>query len=369
MGKIKVLQFPFSSNSGVTTYATKNWEYIDKNKFDFDFVVVRKHFNLAWEEKIIQSGAGIKELFYSAQQQEELYAEHLRRLLSAHYDVVHLHTSFWKRLTIEQIAIERDIPKIIVHAHNTGLEVSGSYDQAAYDRHCEIKKKINKNLATNFCACSKAAADWLFGENIPEERIQILKNAIEVEEYIYNKDIRDKYRCDLNLDGCFVIGCVGRLSYQKNQEFLLTVIHDIADKVKNVRLLLVGEGPLENELKSQVQRLGIENQVIFLGQRNDVPELLQSMDVFCLPSRFEGLGIVLVEAQASGLICFGSECVVDEVCVTDNLTRLPLDAAVWSEAIASVSSGYQRENMYDQITDAGYNLKFQIKNVEKLYAD
>lgn len=369
MGKIKVLQFPFSSNNGVTAYATNNWRYIDKSKFHFDFVVVRNHFNPVWEKKMLQSNAGIKELFYSAEQQPGLYAKRLREIFSEGYDVVHLHTSFWKRLTVEEIAVECKIPKIILHSHNTGVDSASDRNQAIYNRHCEIRRQFDLSYATDFCACSRAAAEWLFGEQVPKNRIQIMKNAIEVEKYIHDKEVRDQYRRNLGLDGSFVIGCVGRFSYQKNQEFLLSVFRAVTQRVPDAYLLLVGEGPMEAELKEQAQRLGIGNRVIFMGQRNDVPQLLQAMDVFCLPSRFEGLGIVLVEAQAAGLICFTSENIVNEVCITDHLIKLPFDPQLWSNAIASVSWGYQRKNMYGPITDAGYNLKFQIKNVEKLYGD
>lgn len=368
MSKIRVLQFPFSQNNGVTAYATKNWEHIDRNRFQFDFVVVRKSFDKAWEEQLIRSGAGIKTLFYSAQTEPVRYEETLRSILREGYDVVHLHTSSWKRLLVEQLAVEYGIPKIIVHSHNTGLDSGKGRDPVAYNRHLKLRRQFTPNLATDFCACSNEAADWLFGEQIPRDRIQILKNAIEVERYVFNKNVRNQYRGEMNLNDCFVIGCVGRFTYQKNHEFLIETFQKTAQRIRNARLLLVGEGPLENNIKEQVQKLGLEHQVIFTGQRNDVPQLLQAMDVFCLPSRYEGLGIVLVEAQASGLMCLTSECIVDEVYITDNLIRLPFVPSLWSEAIVGISKGYRRKNMYKEITDAGYNLEIQIKKVEALYS-
>ena len=369
MRKIRILQFPFSTNNGVTAYATNNWRYLDKSKFECDFAVVRKSFDPAWEAMIVKSGGGIKKLLYEPDRDEEDYAKKLHDLIADHYDVVHLHTSFWKRLTVEQLAVECNIPKIIVHSHNTGIDGHSFNSQVAYDRHCELRQQFNMNLATDFCACSNAGADWLFGERIPKERIQILKNAIEVEQYIYNRDIRDKYRREMNLDSCFVIGCIGRFSYQKNHEFLIEVFQKVARKVPNARLLLLGKGPLEAHIKEQVRRLDLEKQVIFAGQRSDASQLLQAMDVFCLPSRFEGFPLVLVEAQTSGLMCLTSDQIDDEVCITKNLIQLPLNMKLWSDVVVNVAGGYKRENMRKAVTEAGYDIKRQIKFVEKLYLE
>mgnify|MGYP001039048715 FL=1 len=368
MDKIRVLQFPFHCNSGVQAYATNNWKHIDKSRFSFDFAVVRKTFNPSWEESLVRSGAGIKKIFCSADKEPDLYKEQIRNMLRGNYDVVHLHTSFWKRLTIEEIAVECKIPKIIIHSHNSGLDIADDAERAATEkRHYIFRDQISPALGTDFCACSQLAADWLFGPQISRSQIKILKNAIDVSKFTFNPKIRDEYREKMGLQNCFVIGHAGRFAYQKNHKFLLEVFQKVAAEIENARLLLIGEGPLAEEIKELAVRLKIDNKVIFAGQRNDMAQLFMAMDVFCLPSRFEGLGIVMIEAQAAGLPCIASDSVPSEACISQKSVSLPLNFEKWIQQIVCFSKGYQRENMYATVTSAGYNIDVQIKQIEELY--
>lgn len=368
MDKIRVLQFPFSANNGVSTYATNNWRHIDKSRFLFDFAVVRKSFNPVWEENLVRSGAGIKKIFCSADKEPNLYREQVHNMLYGNYDVVHLHTSFWKRLTIEEIAVECKIPKIIIHSHNSGVDIIDEAERTAVEQlHYKLRDQISPAFGTHFCACSKAAAEWLFGPQIPQSQIKILKNAIDVNKFLFNQQIRDEYRKKLGLENCFVIGHVGRFVYQKNHKFLLEVFQKVSTEMTNARLLLVGNGPLAEETKELAVRLKIDDKVIFAGVRDDIAQLLMAMDAFCLPSIFEGLGIVLIEALSAGLKCLASISVPHETCICENIVRLPITPEVWIERLLDLSTGYPRANMYEEITKAGYNIKVEIKNVEKLY--
>lgn len=367
MSKVRVLQFPIAnSNGGITHYAVGNWSFMDKDKFSCDFATMSKH--LDFEKSIIDSGAGVKYISCYAEDNADRFASEIEKLLRNNYDVVHLHTSFWKSFLVEEIAIRCGIPEIIVHAHSTRIDISDDEKRKQAEEIHEMRKKqFNISLATDFCACSNLAGDWLFGDQIPRDRIKIMKNAVNIEKFIFNKKVREKYRHDLGLEDCFVIGNVGRFVYPKNQEFLIEVFAEVCKKVKNARLVLVGTGMLEGKYKETVKKLKIEDKVIFLGNRDDVSNLLQAMDLFCLPSRFEGLGIALIEAQASGLKCIGSEEVPEEALVTDNIKVIQLMADKWSESIIEASNEYERKNMYDELTEAGYNIKSQIKNVENLY--
>lgn len=369
MSKIRVFQFPFAdANSGKKHYVMNNWKNIDKDKFHFDFATVRKH--LDFENEILETGAGVKYISCTAENDKNRFVEELSEILYGNYDAVHLHTSFWKSFLVEQIAIDCKIPKIIVHSHNTFISMEDAEKRAEAEKIHNIRKsEFDTSLATDFCACSRAAADWLFGEQIPKGRIKILNNAIDADKFIYNKDIRSKYRTELGLDECFVIGHVGRMAYQKNHEFLLNVFAEVTKKISNVRLLLIGEGPLKKNIELQAERLGIFDKIIFAGVRSDVNNLMQAMDLFCLPSRFEGLGIVLVEALCAGLKCIASDVVPEEINISDNISFLSLDIYKWTNLIIDYAKGYKRNDMYDVITNAGYNLKYQIKEVEKLYLE
>ncbi|MBM6723633.1 glycosyltransferase [Pseudoflavonifractor phocaeensis] len=369
MKKIRVLQFPISMNSGVTQYAMNNWKFISKDDFQFDFAMVRE--NAVLEAEIKRMGAGVKHIFASADRDRETYIREAGATLSEGYDVVHLHTSFWKRLLIEELAVQYHVPKIIVHSHSAFVEGADPLIRQNMLRvHLELREQFNPSLATDFWACSKAAADWLFGDQIPREKIKILKNAIDAGQYRFDRQIRERTRKSLGLDGKFVMGHVGRFAFAKNHEFLMEVFREVSRAEPEVVLLLVGAGPLESDIQKKAEQAGLSNRVIFAGQRKDVPALLQTMDVFCLPSRFEGLGIVLVEAQAAGLPCLISQAVPEEGVLTDLVTRLPLERNLWVEKIRGLChEDLIRPDTLRAITDAGYNIKYQIREIERLYRE
>lgn len=369
MKKIKILQFPIrNTRGGITNYALNNWKWLDKNKFKCDFGTCSK--SLSFENEINNLGAKVKYISCYAEQNREQFIKEVKQLfLAEKYDIVHLHTSWWKSFLVEQIAIECKIPKIIVHSHSTQIDIKDDSIRVKEEKNHNVKKQeFNTSLATDFWACSNAAADWLFGAQIPRDRIKIMNNAIDVEKFIYNEQIRQKYRQDLGLENCFVVGHIGRMVYTKNHEFLLKVFTEVVKNIDNARLLLIGDGEFREDIIKQAKQLNITDKVIILGYRNDTAELLQVMDVFCLPSRFEGLGIVAIEAQSVGLKCLVSDQVPYEAKVTDNLEFLPFHINSWVNAILNISNGYERKNMYNIITNAGFNIKEQIKEVEMLYS-
>ena len=369
MKKIKVLQVPIrNSRGGITHYAMNNWEHIDKNRFQFDYVTFSK--KLDFETEITSQGCKVHYVSCYAEENEKQFIKEMNAILSQGYDVVHIHTSYWKSFLIEQLAIKNNIFKIIVHAHSTMIdEHDDKKRQEALRLHEKRKKEFNTSMATHFCACSRLAADWLFGPQIPREQIKILPNAIDVNKFQYDIRIREIYRKKLGIENSFVVGHVGRMVYQKNHEFLLNAFSEVIKQVENAVLLLVGDGVLEENIRTQAYKMGLDSKVIFLGKRNDTENLYQAMDVFCLPSRFEGLPIVLIEAQTAGLKCITSVSVTNEAKVTNNIELLPLEAKIWSNKIIDLSHGYIRRNMNHEIARSGYNINVQIKELERYYED
>lgn len=366
MDKIRIFQFPLASNSGVKQYALNNWKHLAKNRFVCDFGTVQKR--LSYEEEIYGAGAGIKYISSTAEGDPERFYDEIWKLLHGNYDVVHLHTSYWRSFLVEEIAMACQIPKVIVHSHSTGVDLKDDVcRQNDEEIHALRKEEFQSSLATDLCACSWRAADWLFGEHIPRSSIQILKNAIEVDRFLFQKPVREALRKKMGLEDCFVVGHVGRFCYQKNHSFLLDTFSEVNRRIPNARLLLVGDGPLEDAIKAQAQELGIAEHILFTGLRADVHALLQVMDVFCLPSFFEGLPISLIEAQTAGLRCLISDLVSGEACICSNVAILPLHIERWMQALLDIAKGYERENMYNCITSAGYNIEYQIKEVERLY--
>jgi glycosyltransferase involved in cell wall biosynthesis len=369
--KIRVLQFPVrNTGGGITAYALNNWKYIDKAGFVFDFATCDKH--LDFEDELAAQGCGIHYLSCYAEDAPEKFRAEFNAILDEGYDAVHLHTSYWKSFTVEELAAARGVPVVVVHSHNSnlgGLPAKADRKEALAI-HEKKKSEFTTELATHFCACSKLAADWLFGPRIPRDRIAVLPNAIDVEKFAFNPDVRRRCRIELGIDGKFVIGHVGRFEYQKNHDFLLDVFAETAKEVPSAVLLSVGVGELFDEIKAKAERLGILDRILFLGKRNDVENLYQAMDAFALTSRFEGLAIVLIEAQCAGLATTTTTTTtMPENVITDNIVGLPFDADAWRKRIARLAKeGYERRDRSAEAAAAGYSIKEQIRRLERIYA-
>lgn len=368
MRRLKLLQFPIaSSQGGITQYVLNNWKHIDKERFQFDFATMSK--SLPMQEELVLQGCKVFKISCYAEENEEQFIKEFKKILLGGYDVIHLHTKQWKSFCVEQVAKECGIKKIVIHSHSTGIDTQDiKKKEWETIQHYRLRNKVSKDLGTDFWACSWLAADFLFGSNIPKSDIRILKNGIDVSRFIYNKAVRDKIRKDLNLEDNYIIGHVGRFTYSKNHEFLIELFSHVVAEQSSARLLLVGSGELENFIKSKIEMLNLSDKVIFLGQRLDVNELYQAMDIFTLPSRFEGLSMALIEAQAAGLRCVASDNVPDEAVISNNLKKIPLDISMWKSQVLQWSAGYYRKDMYNEITQKGYNINTEIKKVEKLYS-
>lgn len=366
MKKIKILQFPIAnSRGGMTQYALMNWKWMDKDKFECDFVTMSKH--LDFEDEVLATGSRILYVSCYAEDNKDQFMKEFDEILNTGYDVVHLHTKQWKSFLMEEICKRNHVPKVIVHAHNAGIDTTDPVKRQAEEQlHEKVKKKFKASMATDFWSCSRMAAGFLFGEQIPKNRIKIMPNAIELGKFKYKQEVRDEYRKRFQLENCYVIGHVGRFVYQKNHRFLLEVFHALLQVIENTKLILLGEGELFSEVYRQVEYMNIKDKVLFLGRRDDVNNWYQAMDVFCLPSRFEGLPIAMIEAQAAGLPCVGSMEITEEVEITNYIARLPFDVEMWREQLLSYRDIARKDDQMPLI-NAGYDIRRQIGIIEKFY--
>lgn len=368
MSKIKVLHMtPPIINNGIYKYIFSNLKFINKERFQFDFLTQNKQ-GLKKTEEYGKYHFDIKSFSTTQRDDPQRFRYEIEQILSDNYDVLQLHTSFWRGFAIEEIAMELGIPKVIVHSHSTWIDKTNEKERnRLLQIHEEYKKKFSERYATHFWACSRKAADWLYGEHISPQKVQILPNAIEMDRFCYNLEKRNRMRKNLAVENNVVIGHTGRFEYQKNHAFLIKVFEKLYKKNPQVKLLLIGEGELLPEIKALVKDLQLEEAVIFLEWRNDVEDLLQAMDIYCLPSWFEGLPISLIEAQASGLYCFVSEMVSTEAKITENVEFLALEEELWFNRILELTNGYFRKDVSEQIAVAGYDIREQIKVLETLY--
>lgn len=366
-GKIRILHFPIrNSNGGVTRNAMKYWKYIDHNKFQFGFATCSP--KLDFEKDITKQGCEIHYISCYAEQNSEQFKRELREILLRGYDAIHINTNWWKSFCAEQVAKEIGIKLILVHARNSFVDVNDAVKrEKEIAEHEKYKALFSEEIATHFMACSNEAADFLFGSQIPREKIKIFHNALDIDRYTYDKEKRESIRSKLNVEDKFIIGNVGRISYQKNHEFLIDIFYEVQKKVDNAVLILIGDGELKSKVREKVYEYGITDKVLFLGEKNNVEDYLQVMDIFVFPTRFEGLPNALVEAQASGLKCLCSTNVTKEVKLTDNVIFLDLEKEKWVDSILQYLDGYKRVKTDEQIRAAGYDIRCEIKELEKIY--
>lgn len=285
------------------------------------------------------------------------------------YDIVHSHMDAAGYFLLKE-AKKAGIPVCISHSHNTANKRKNDSNIK------DLIYKIIHGYAINRLpkvtdariACSTEAGNWLFNGST----FTVLNNAIDIKKYAYDSSKREKIRQNLGFKDEMVIGHVGRFAVQKNHEFLIDIFSGLLNRFVDAKLVLVGTGELLNSIKQKVSSLGIEKNVLFLGVRNDVDDLMQGFDVFLLPSLHEGLPVVGIEAQASGLPCVISSTVSSEVKLSDNTRFVSLDAPVseWCNSIEDVyNRGVDREQGVDIVKNAGFDIKNVIVNLMKIYDD
>ena len=366
--KIKILHMtPPIVTNGIYRYIFNVYEHIDKQKFQFDFLMSKPN-ELMKTPEWQKYHFNIRSFSTTQREDPQKFYQEIRSILADGYDILQLHTSFWRGFMIEEIAMEMKIKRVIVHSHSSDVDINGVEERRELKRkHEELKSLFRDTLATDFWACSQNAADWLYGPQIPKEKIKILPNAIELKKYEFSDKKRVEQRKKWNLGNAFVLGFVGRVEYQKNPFFIVEVFEKVIVNRPNSFLLMVGEGELYLDVRRLVREKGLEEKIIFTGWSNEIPDLLCAMDLCCVPSLFEGLGITVIEAQANGLKCLVSEMIPDEECISDYVKKLPLDCKQWTEEIGKFESNYKRIAPVEQMQIAGYEINAYVKTLERLY--
>lgn len=293
----------------------------------------------------------------------EMIRKPFRDFLKNHsYDVVHIHSGSISVLAI--MAAEADkasVKKVIVHSH-----ASGDKDN--------MKHKVLRSLASFsmsrhvdlYCACSQKAAAWKYEPRFAKNAV-IIKNGIDTERYKYDPNIRTEMRRKLGIDEKTVIGHVGRFSKEKNHEFLVSLFKDVLKSIPSAHLLLVGAGDETDNIKELVNTKGLAQKVTFAGSVTNVEDYLQAMDVFVLPSRFEGFGIAAIEAQCAGLPVIASDVVPVDADV-GNMSFLSLSAPIsaWTEGVVKKIST-ARLDFSTRVKREGFDISDTAKKVRMLY--
>lgn len=357
MGKIRILHIvPNMQSGGLETFIMNVYRNINRENVQFDFLVHYKEKNF-YDDEIQSLGGKIYRLTLRDDNNLIKYISDLNKFFRTHteYKVVHCHMASVGFLVF-LIAKKYGVKVRIAHSHNSNTEktLKGVIKK--------ILVKLLKYTSTQNFACSKSAGKFLFGN----KNFEVIPNGIDLKKFKYDEKTREIKRKELNLEKKFVIGHVGRFCNQKNHEFLIKVFYEVHKKNKNTVLILIGNGELEQKIKDKVDKLNLTNDVMFLGARKDVNELYQAMDLFLFPSKFEGLGIVLVEAQVSGLSIICSDSIPNEVNITDNIQKLKLDVKQWTNAVLNIDKNYRKK--IDKRIDK-FDIKKISSNLENKYIE
>lgn len=361
---IRILQlFTILNRGGAETNVMNYYRKLDRTKFQFDFIVHREEKG-AYEDEILALGGRIYRLPAFNPLKIKNYKKQIALFFDQHsYPIIHGNCSELG-IYIYQEAQKRKTPVVIAHAHNAtdGWNLKTPF-------RWYYKKRMLPYINTYF-TCGAEAAVWLFGKKNAEKSFT-MTNAIDSSLFAFNEEKATSMKVQLNATSTKNFIHVGRFNKQKNHEFLIAIFHEVLKFDSNQKLFLVGEGELKQTIEAKVNNLGIANNVIFLGLRSDVNELLQAMDVYLFPSLFEGLPVSLVEAQASGIQCFISDGIPKEsILIPENVTVISLkeSAVQWANRIQALND-FDKENVMQKIIDKGYDINKNIKILEDKYLE
>lgn len=357
----KVLVFGMTDNpGGIESVIMNYYRQIDRDEIQFDFLSNSPF--IAYEEEI--KALGGKMYFVTSRKknyfkfEKELNA--FMRQHAAEYEAVWVNVCMLSNIDYLIAAKKYGIPKRIIHCHNS----SNDGGKIKYYVHQYNKKRLGK-YATHFWSCSETASSWFFDQRVMQNpNYKVIVNAIDVKKYEKNEEVRNQYRKELHVQNKIVIGHVGRFHFQKNHAFLIKVFECLSERNEKYHLLLVGQGQLEPEIRELVKREGLESKVTFLGARGDVDKIYQAMDLFILPSQFEGLGVVALEAQAALLPCVLSGGVPEIARVNENVVFVPLKDSPeqWADTVEKMLGKIQVAN---KMIGSEYDISTQVENFEK----
>ena len=359
MAPIRVLQvMPAMDAGGMETFVMNVYRTIDRTQVQFDFLY---HYNKPcfYDDEIAALGGRITKLTVRQDNNIPRYLRQLDRFFAANpYRIIHGHYSGFG-MFYNRAAKRRGVPVRVGHSHNTAYEPNlvGTLDRL-------MSSRFDRLLTDRF-ACSQKAGEMLFGKS----PFTVLPNGIRVDDFAKPEPgARERIRAQWQVpDGAPLLGHVGRFSKQKNHLGLLDIFAAVHRREPDARLALLGAGPLEGEVRARADALGLADRVIFAGVRGDTAACYAAMDAFLLPSLFEGLPVVLVEAQAAGLPCFVSDTVDPGAAFADGVHFLPLDAPeAWAQALCGGALA-RNPNARQQAVDAGYDIRTSARVLQQFY--
>lgn len=370
----KVLTFGMTDNyGGVESVIMNYYRKFDHKKIKMDFLVTSSS-EIAYSSEIKKYNGKIFTI-PSRHSNPITYYKNVKEFFKTHareYDCFWVNMNNLVNIDYLKLAKKYGIKRIIIHAHNTQLMETGIKRKIREGIHKYNKKQLFR-YATDFWACSQDAANWFYDKKVLS-KVCIIRNALREDKFSYKESNRAKLRKKYSLGNKTVIGNIGRLNYQKNQSFLLDIFAQYLVLDKSAKLLLIGKGEEEKALKDKAKKLNIASNVIFLGMKENVIPWYSVFDMFVFPSHFEGLGLVLLEAQANGVpVLATKDAIPADVKVNENLEFISLSksAKYWADKIKKNLDNNTRiknkETIVTNFRKSNYDIDLEAERVEKLF--
>ena len=366
---VRVLHYVGIMNrGGMETFIMNLYRNIDRNKIQFDFAV---HGDRAGDFEKEISALGGKFYYFPHMRKDPLKYRKAWKAFwknnKERYVAFHMHTNSLANIIALEEAAKAGIPIRIVHSHSS-MANKGRLQWLNDILHKWHQNRLPK-LATHLFACSDRAAEWLFGRTeIKGLNVTKINNGVQISDFRYDPEIGKKLRTELNISDKKVIGHIGTFLPVKNHTFLIETIEKCYFSDPSVRCLLVGNGSRFNEIKDIVKQKHLQDVILFLGVRDDVNKLLSAMDLFIMPSLYEGLPVSLVEVQANGLPALVSDTITKDVAMQNNLHYMSLEASAdeWARAALSIIENNERSFDTSCISENGFDIKKTVDLYESI---
>ncbi|WP_052342636.1 glycosyltransferase family 1 protein [Bacillus sp. EB01] len=357
--KILIISTTRFDMDGITNVILNYFRAMDKSDIQFDFVVPNT-IRSELEEEILSYNSQIYKIEGRMRNPIRYINKLIKIIKNNKYDIIHAHGNSCT-LAIEMYAAKKSGVLIrIPHSHNS---------KTKYKIFHVLLRNSFDSYYTHGFACGTKAGRWLY----KEKPFEVINNGIDISKYIFNKNTREEYRQKLNLkDDNILIGHVGHFNYQKNHDYLIEVFKELYKLNPKFRLMLIGEGALKNDIEQKTKEMGLSEFIYFVGKSFEVPNLMQAMDMIVMTSRFEGLPLTLIEAQAACLPCFVADTVSNEVEITDLVRFISLNQKPneWASIIVNNNPKDRSlilEQVKNKIISSGFSIKENAQKMKELY--
>lgn len=357
-------------SGGIENYLVTHFENMNTHGLEITIITSKKETSF-FDDRLNNIGIDIIELLEKPLGPflRPVYIEkQLKKFLKVNFmDVLHINANNGMSLKYAKIGSKSGVKRVIVHGHNS--DTGGGFGRPVKLMAHNLSKLVYMNYPTDYWACSDKAAKWLYSKKINKYNYQFVKNGINTKLFKFNLEHRLRIRNELGIMDRKIIGTIGRLSEQKNQQFLIEIMNELSKISSDYILLIVGNGELEGALKENVKRLSLSDKVIFYGTSNNIPHLLSAMDIFVLPSKYEGFPFVGIEAQCSGLKSIVSQQVTKRLQITNliNYEHINKGNSNWVERIDNTIKNENRECYYKYVEEEGFDIKRTASELRKRY--